>query len=244
VLWLQVSSSLIRHSQGAPLYFVAHIQDITERKQAEEQVKAALAEKEVLLREVHHRVKNNLTALISLIHMQAGRVEDPEVLQMLASLQGRVRAMGMVHETLYRAEDLAQIDFEAFLKDLTHHLVFAVRSDRPIALCVEAGDIRIDMKKAVPCGLMVNELLTNALKHAFPEDREGDREIRVGFEERDQEYVLVVSDNGVGLPPELDWRTTESLGLKLVNLWATYQLEGSLKVDTHDGTTFTIRFPK
>jgi two-component sensor histidine kinase len=238
--------------------------EIAERVRAEEQIKATLAEKEVLLKEIHHRVKNNMNALIALIDMQTKTVDAPEVLKMLGSLQGRVAAMAMVHDKLYQSEDLAQIDLGQFLQDLTSHLYYAMGSGQPIALRVEAENGLVDVNKAVPCGLIVNELVTNALKYAFPEDREGeedrDREICVEFEEWDDEYVLVVRDNGVGLPPELDWRTTESLGLKLVNLWTTYQLQGSLKVDTpapsetrpelvegaglRSGTTFTIRFPK
>lgn len=216
--------------------------DLRERKRAEEQIKAALAEKEVLLHELHHRVKNNMQA----------ETQAPETIYALKELQGQVRAMSMVHEKLYQAQNLAQIDFRDYVQDLTAHLHHALARGRPIALHVDTADeehpadIFIDVNIAAPCGLIVNELVSNALKYAFPEEREerGEKrnEIRVGFGLQEGEYVLTVSDNGVGLPPELDWRAAESLGLKLVNVWATYQLQGSLEVDTQDGTTFTVRF--
>ena len=216
------------------------ISDITERVQAEEQIKAALAEKEVLLREVHHRVKNNLQALIYLIEMQAEVNKGEEVRHALKDLQGRVRAMGLVHEKLYQAKDLARIDFSEYLEDLTSYLLYALGAGRSIALNLNAAGIFININTAIPCGMIVTELVTNALKHAFPEDREG--EIGVEFRLQQGEYVLTVSDNGVGLPPELAWRATDSLGLKLVNIWATYQLEGNIEVNTQNGTAFTIRF--
>jgi two-component sensor histidine kinase len=154
--------------------------------------------------------------------------------------------MALVHERLYQTEDLARIDFGGYLEDLTANLLYALGGGRDIALRVDAADLFINVNSAIPCGLIVNELVTNALKYAFPEDgdrdRDRDREICVVFESRDGEYVLVVSDNGVGLPPELDWRATESLGLKLVDIWATYQLGGSIELDTRQGTAFTVKF--
>jgi len=227
--------------------------EITQRVQAEEQLKAALAEKEALLKEVYHRVKNNLISLIYLVDMQAENIEAPETLAAFEDLQGRVRAMSLVHQKLYQATDLARIDFGEYLADMTAQLFYALGNNRPIALRVEAANVFIKAKLAVTCGLIVNELVTNALKYAFPdtplnppyrEGREGGDEIRVEFELQENEYVLTVSDNGAGLPPELDWRATESLGLQLVNNWATYQLRGSLKVDGRQGTAFTIRFPE
>jgi PAS domain S-box-containing protein len=246
---------------GAPVCRAA-VSDVSTRVQAEECVKAALAEKEVLLREVHHRVKNNLRVLISLIDLQIKKAgEHPQTLQALAGLQRQIRAIAMVYEKLYQVQDLGRIDFGAYLKELVLHLSRGLRGERDIALRVEAEDAFVSVNVAIPCGLMVNELVTNALKHAFPSPplsppqaggTEGGAGIWVEFEEREGKYVLVVGDNGVSLPPGLDWRTTDSLGLKLVNLWATHQLGGDLQVDTRPyteynqrgGTSFTIRFPK
>ncbi len=217
--------------------------DITERKQAEEQLKTALAEKETLLKEVYHRVKNNLGVLNYLIDLQAGEIEDPQILDAFGELQGRVRAMGLVHQKLYQTKDLARIDFGEYLEDMTSDLFYALSGDRSITLRVEAENVFIDVNLAITCGLIVNELVTNALKYAFPASGGGQAnyEIRIEFGVQEEEYILTVSDNGAGLPPELDWRTTESLGLRLVNGWAN-QLGGSLEVDGRQGTTFTIRF--
>lgn len=245
----------VMHAQGAlhydesgkPVRMVGTGQDVSERVQAEEQIKATLAEKEVLLREVHHRVKNNLQVLIYLIDMQAEAVKDPEVLHTLEELQGRTKAMALIHEKLYQSESLAQIDFDDYLQDLTINLLYAQGDGRAISLHVDATNIFLNVNVAIPCGMIVNELVTNALKHAFPVDDAGASlharpEIRIEFSSQEGEYVLIVSDNGIGLPPEFDWRKTDSLGLKLVNIWATHQLNSTLEVDTQHGTTFKIRF--
>ena len=180
--------------------------------------------------------------------MQAKTVQAPETLRALEDLQGRARAMAIVHGKLYQAHDLARIDFGVYLKDLTSQLFLALGGRRHITLRVEADSLFISVDTAIPCGLIINELMTNALKYAFPKDRarneNRENEIRVAFCMDKGEYVLTVSDNGVGMPPDLDWRTTNSLGLKLVNIWATHQLEGSIKVDAVDGTAFTIKFSR
>ena len=253
----------------------ATVSDVSARVQMEERVKSALGEKEVLLREVHHRVKNNLRVLINLIDLQIKKVQEPQALQALAAFQGQIRAIAMVYEKLYQVQDLGRVDFGEYLKDLVTHLRRALASEQDVALRIEAEDVFINVNVAIPCGLMVNELVTNALKYAFlaspdlrsspppasdssrvaqqrREGREGGPGIWVEFGEQDGEYVLVVGDNGVGLPAGLDWRAADTLGLKLVNLWATYQLGGSLEAESwpfdgdgrKNGTTFTVRFPK
>ncbi|MCP4535862.1 MAG: PAS domain S-box protein, partial [Chloroflexi bacterium] len=228
-----------------PGFVAVTFDDITERKRAEEQIKAALEEREVLLREVHHRVKNNMQTLISLVDMQVEAIQDPAVVHIFEDFQGRIYAMGMVHEQLYQANNLAQINLRTYLDDLMYQLDHALAGDRSIALRVAAEDVPINVNKALPCGMIVNELVSNALKHAFPLAGAGEaHEICVEFGAQEDEYVLAVSDNGIGLPSDLDWRATESLGLKLVNIWATHQLRGTLDVNTQDGTTFMIKFPK
>ena len=233
-------------------------QEIDKRKQAEEQIKAALEEKGVLLREVQHRVRNNLQSLIYLIDMQVERVEAPEA---LVALQGRIRTMALVHEKLLSEQDLARIDFGDYMEDLTLYLLQTWGEKRDIAMHVDAQELFIDVNIATPCGMIVNELVSNALQHAFPAPpvggTEGMDEIRVAFGLQEGEYMLTVSDNGVGLPAEIDWRATKSLGLRLVHIWATHQMMGSIEMDTQarserghavpgrrNGTTFTIKFPK
>ncbi len=238
------------------------VADVSEYKRMEQQIKAALAEKEVLLKEVYHRVKNNLNSLSYLVDMQTETISNPETLQALGDLRGRIEAMSLIHEKLYQAENLAEIDFGEYLDDLTYRLFHAVRGNQRISLHAHIEAILLNANVAIPCGLIVNELVTNALKHAFPPlssppaggteggaspsagEVEGGHEIRVAFGLQDDEYVLTVSDNGVGLPPDLDWQATDSLGLKLTNLWARHQLQGSIEVGRKNGTVFTIRFPR
>ncbi len=243
--WARIEAVVAQSDEGQTVCRVS-VSDISERVRADEQVKASLAEKEVLLQEIHHRVKNNLQSLIYLIDMQAERSENHGVRQAFASFRGRLYTMAIIHDKLYQSQDLARIDFGAYLRELVDHVCYVVAGGQAVTLRVNAEGTLINMNIATPCGLLVNELVTNALKYAFPPswqggDREGN-EIRVEFGLYDGEYVLVVSDNGVGLPSDLDWRATESLGLKLVNLWATHQLAGSIEADTQAGTRFTIRF--
>jgi len=219
-------------------------QEITERQRIEEQLKATLAEKEVLLREVHHRVKNNMMALTALISMQAKTIKDPQVVQMFQDLEGRVNAMGLVHRKMYQAEDLAQINFSEYLESLVDDLLQALWDNRPITLHINAENIFVNVNIAIPCSLIINELITNVLKYAFPADRPTNREniLNIGFALNQDEYALTVCDNGVGLPVELDWRNTTSLGLNLVNILATRQLRGTFELDSANGTAITIKF--
>jgi two-component sensor histidine kinase/CheY-like chemotaxis protein len=216
-------------------------QEIAERKQAEKNLKAALDEKDVLLKEVHHRVKNNMMALSGLIEMQTRQLDNPKVVEPLRELQTRIRAMGLVHRNLYQSPDLTQIDFGAHLRELINDLAYAHAANGNVKWFIEAEDIFLPVNSAIPCSLIVNELATNVFKHGFPKPTP-DAEMRVRCTHTDTEYTLQVVDNGVGLPPDFDWRNTPSLGLSLVNLLSIHQLRGSLELDQQDGTTVTVRF--
>lgn len=217
--------------------------DITERVRTEEQIKASLAEKEILLKEIHHRVKNNLQIIVSLLSLQAIGTDNPLMLAQFQDSQNRVRSMALIHERLYRSNDLAHIDFGTYLRDLAEYLLNSYTTrNANIDLVVEADDVRLDIDQAVPCGLMVNELISNALKHAFPDERAGS--VSVEMRIVNESYIqLVVGDNGVGFPEQVDYRTAASLGLQLVNSLAR-QLGGSIDVSKTPGTKFVIRFPK
>ncbi len=235
-----------------PDLVMLHVEDITERRQMEADIAASLAEKEVLLREVHHRVKNNLMVVNSLVEMQAEGTADPTALSLFRDLRNRILAMTMVHETLYDSENLAEIEFGAYLE----RLVIGIRQGfssghAAVAVDVAADGIRLDIEKAIPCGLIAAELVTNAFKYAFPEppSEAGEPpELRVEMRrENDMDtdkdvYALTVADNGAGLPPGFDIRCADTLGMELVLSWAEHQLGGTLDVAGPPGTAFLVRF--
>ena len=215
------------------------VQDITERKIGEEKIHAQLAEKEVLLKEIHHRVKNNLQIISSLLHLQSRQVEDESVLAIFNDSQHRVRSMALIHEELYKSEDLANIDFEGYLSSLTHNLMqsYGVDENR-IELRTHVKDVYFGIDTAVPLGLIVNELVSNAIKHAFPGDRAGVIDISLDTDE-EEKFRLSVDDDGVGIPADTDLVNPSSLGLKLVSTLAS-QLHSQLTMDGNSGTRFTI----
>ena len=198
----------------------------------------SLAEKEVLLKEVHHRVKNNLQIISSLLWMQSRQVNG-EVLDMFEDSQSRVQTMALIHEQLYQSPDLAQIDFEQYLQTLMRSLLRSYGMSGAIALDINVNAPPLTIDIALPCGLIVSELVSNALKYAFPARQSG--KIRIDFSS-DAALVLSVSDNGIGLPQDLDFRNSASLGL-LVVCDLTEQLDGTIELNRTDGTTFTITFP-
>lgn len=223
-------------------FFTAIIRDVTDRKRAEEQIKASLREKEVLLQEIQHRVKNNLQLMSSLLHLQSGYIKDKQVLKMFQEYQTRVKSMALIHEQLYQSKDLARIDFDEYIQALAFNLFrsYGINSE-DINLEMDMNDDLLDVDTAVPCGLMITELLSNSLKHAFPGGRKGKIWIELSSD-RDHGFILRVRDNGIGFPENLDFRDTNSLGLQLVNT-LTAQLGGALELHRRDGTEFEIRFP-
>jgi len=229
-----------------PTQVITFVLDLSETKQKEAQIRASLAEKEILLREVHHRVKNNLEVIISLAELQTIKISDPVTLTSIRELQERVRSIALVHENLYRSENLEQIHIQTYLEKLIGFLIAsfaAVEYD----IRVDAGDVVMDIAHAIPCGLIVNELVTNALKHAFPPQRQQmsvpqEQQITIRLSEDKQQYILEVWDNGVGLPADLDLQNAKSLGLRLVNL-LSLQLHGQVQAETDTGTRFRITFP-
>ncbi|MFP4642602.1 MAG: histidine kinase N-terminal 7TM domain-containing protein [Dehalococcoidia bacterium] len=220
---------------------VAMIRDITERKQAEQQIRHALEEKETLLREIHHRVKNNLQIVSSLLRRQGRQVQDDTLKQTLKESENRVLSMSLIHEKLYHSEDLANINFQEFIRTISRSLVRSFGTAN-VTLKPDIEDIQLPVDTAIPCGMIVNELVSNALKYAFPEGQEGEVEIalhRIG----DSEVELMVRDNGVGMPEDIDIRNTDTLGMDLVVMLAEKQLDGKLELDKSEGTEFRIRFP-
>ncbi len=235
--------------QGEPAV-LSIARDITKRKRVEAELRAALMEKEVLLREVHHRVKNNLQVISSLMDLQSGYIANEQVLHMFRESQNRIRSMALIHEKLYQSAGLARIDFEAYLQNLTAHLLrsFGV-SAYIVDLTLDVDEVFLDLDTAVPCALIINELVSNALKYAFPDSwrqAQGEKKaakLNVTLRAEAERLVLIVKDNGVGLPAELDIAQSDSLGLRLVSMLVR-QLKATLDVERRDGTTFTLAFAK
>jgi len=239
---------------------LAIVRDITEQKQAEELQKhftekleqevlsrtaalnASLQEKVVLLREVHHRVKNNLQIIISLTNLQMRRIDDIHLKQALAETQNRVKAMSLVHEKLYQSEDLSMVNFSAYIQSLVSQLFtyYGVNS-RKIVLHIDIGTIMIDINTAIPLGLVINELVSNVVKHAFPGERSG--EVFITAKEENNRMAITIRDTGIGFPEGFDWRHTNSLGLHLVSALIE-QVQGSIDmVNNGPGTTFRMVIP-
>ncbi len=216
--------------------------DISERKRAEQSIRAALSEKEVLLREVHHRVKNNMQVISSILSLQAGYVDDRRVRQMFADCQGRVQTMAMIHEKLYRSGSLASIRFDAQVREIAEMLLRSHRqSVGHVRLVVQAEAVTLGIDTAIPLGLILNELITNALKYAFADGRAGT--LRVGFHfQRPDRLVMSVADDGVGLPPGFDFERGRSLGLKMIRS-LTRQLDGSMTIRREQGVEVSLSFP-
>jgi two-component sensor histidine kinase len=216
--------------------------ELTERQRAEAQLTASLQEKEVLLKEIHHRVKNNLQIISSLLSLQSEAIADPDLLIQFQDSQDRVRSMALVHETLYQSQDLARLDMAPYIHTLSAQLLqsYSVDPSR-LDLRIQADRLLLDLDQAIPCGLILNELLTNAFKYAFPSDQAGVVQVAL-YSVTAQQARLVVRDTGIGFPADIDFRHTATLGLQLVDM-LTEQLGGTITLERDGGTTFTLTFP-
>lgn len=222
---------------------LASIVDITERRRAQQKLENALQEKTVLLNEVHHRVKNNLQVVSSLLNLQASHAADPGLRSILAESQNRVRAMALTHQLLYERKDFSRIDLGEYLERLAQLLISSYREDSThitLRRIMPATPLFLDLDRAIPCGLVINELVTNAFKHAFPGGRSG--EVRIELLAAENEIELAVTDDGVGMPEHFDLADVKSLGLQLAPLLAE-QLGGRFTVESALGSRFSLRFP-
>jgi PAS domain S-box-containing protein len=234
---------------GMPFYdlnndfagYIGSCYDISEQKKLVKQLERSLDEKEILLKEIHHRVKNNLMMISSLLNLQSGYIKDKASKDIFKESQNRARSMALIHERLYNSSDLKKIDFSEYITLLATKLLHSYVADPSlIKLKINVENIFLDINTAIPLGLIVNELITNSLKHAFPNGRKG--EINVVLHKKDEEYEFTVEDNGIGFPKDIDYQNTESLGLQIVtNL--TGQIDGKIeKLDANPGTEFKINF--
>lgn len=253
--WLAASVSPIAVHSCDPPRFSYIVEDITHRKlaeaehrKAEEQIEASLREKEVLLKEIHHRVKNNLGIVSGLLQMQVRRNQNPQANIILRDSQNRIASIALVHEKLYRSDDLANIDFSQYVRDLVVYLFDSYDiSSSQITLAVQVENVSLDIETAIPCGLVINELVSNALKHAFPHNQPG--QIQIYFSQQPasevpgdkRRFTLSIQDNGIGMPADLDIRKTKTLGMTLIQ-GLVRQIGGQLEIQNHAGTKFIITF--
>jgi PAS domain S-box-containing protein len=235
-----VEASISKFEIGGERVLTVRLRDITDRKRSEEQIKSSLHEKEVLLKEIHHRVKNNLQVVSSLLSLQSGYPRVESVRDLFVESQNRVKSMALIHEKLYQSQDLANIDFSDYIESLAHHLFHSYTANPDMVSLHTDIDVSLDIDHAIPCGLVVNELLSNSLKHAFPDGRRG--RITLYFKAQGSDFILRFSDDGVGLPKGLDFRNTDSLGLQLI-MTLTNQLNGNVEHRDIGGTEFEIHFP-
>jgi len=240
--WVLGQAIIERTNSERVANYIGTITDITERKHAEEQLKESLREKEILLREIHHRVKNNMQVISSLLMLQEELSEDEKVIEMLKDSQNRIISMALIHEKLYRSENFSRIDLKEYIDDLVSGLFqsYGISEDK-VALNINAENVLLGIDSAIPCGLIINELVSNSLKHAFPEYESG--EINILIHSTDEDMIeLSIGDNGIGIPEDLDFRRTESLGLRIVNVLVENQLHGEITLNRDRGTKFKIKF--
>jgi len=234
---------LISGSRMPDEMIILNIMDIGDRKKTEDQLQRSLNEKEILLREVHHRVKNNMQVISGLIELQSAQITDPETHRLFQESYERIKTMALIHESLYRSADFARIDFSIYLDKLISYLLSSYgRTRDEISVDIQLQVIYMNMDIAVPCGLIANELISNSLKHGFPDGRHGTISIRLE-NAGEKECEFVVSDDGVGFPQAIDFRNTSSFGLQLINGLAAHQMRGNVELRKGNGTTFVIRFP-
>jgi PAS domain S-box-containing protein len=214
--------------------------DITELKDAENKIKASLKDKEVLLKEVHHRVKNNMQIISSLLNLQIDYLNNEDAIDVLKESQNRVKSMAMIHEKLYLSEDLTQINFADYIQNLVSNLFYSYNiKESQIKPIIKIEDVNLNIETAIPCGLIINELISNCLKYAFPNQMKG--EIIITLKSIEDKFELVISDNGIGLPEKININKIKTLGLLLVNS-LTEQIDGKISIYKKDGTQFKIIF--
>jgi PAS domain S-box-containing protein len=241
-VWININAvPQFKSGENKPYQVYTTFEDITNRVETEEHIRASLHEKELLLKEIHHRVKNNLQVISSMLSLQSMHIMDDDLKAMFRESQGRVQTMAIVHEKMYQSPDLSKIGFAEYLKDLTHELFASYGVDSSqITSNVDVADIKLGVDVAIPCGLIVNELISNSLKHAFPNGEKGEIKVNLVRDNEDK-FNLVVGDNGVGFPKGIDFKQMESLGLRLVNTLVD-QLKGTIELDNEGGTKFKIEF--
>lgn len=238
--WFNIQKTPLYYHEKAIYGYLLIITDINKHKLIEEELKKSLQEKNVLLQEIHHRVKNNMQIISSLLNLQSVYVDDQDTLNNLKESQERIKAMALVHEKLYQSDNIVKINFADYINSLVNELFNSYRVNKSlIKLNININDIFLDIDTAIPCGLIINEIISNIFKHAFIEGEEGT--IYIKFFKKNNKYMLIIRDNGKGISPDINFNNTETLGLQLVNALVD-QLKGIVKINRTNGTEFIIEF--
>lgn len=240
-LWTIISAAPLWDEYHNYLGSIAMITDITDRKLAEAKLQKSLEEKEVLLKEIHHRVKNNLYVIYNLLDLQSNCTEDENIKTLFLDSQNRIQTMALIHEQLYQSDNLSEINFAEYIYNLAHNLLSSFGPHSEVTLDIDVqSEVCFNLETAIPCSLLINELITNSLKYAFPSQTPGVITIKL-HQASDEKYHLIIGDNGQGIPAHIDWRNTNSLGLRLVNILAE-QLEAEIQLENTAGTYFHLQF--
>jgi len=228
-------------NEGNRTYMTGIAQDITERKFTEEQLKSSLKDKEVLIRELYHRTKNNMQVICAILKLKASSINDKNTIAILNEMGNRIRSMALVHQKLYQSRNLSKVNLKEYITELTDLLMRSYKTNsEKIKLILDLEKVEVLIDTAVPCGLVINELVSNSLKYAFPEDLSG--EIFISLKNNDGDIELQVSDNGIGIPDNLNIEESNSLGYQIIQSIAADQLQGKVKYDTHYGVSFKVVF--
>ncbi len=240
-IYANLTVSLVRDTHGSPNYYVAVFEDITVRKQQESELQVSLKEKEVLLKEVHHRVKNNMQVISSILNLQSSYIKDEAAVEMMKESQDRIKSMAFVHESLYQGKNFSHVKFSEYVKNLVSNLFHSYGINKKgLKLNFDLDEVFLNLDTSIPCGLIINELISNALKYAFTDREKG--ELTVTLKKIENGKIrLTIADDGRGFPEDIDWKNTESLGMQLVVTLAG-QIRGDIQMETKKGTTFTITF--
>jgi PAS domain S-box-containing protein len=237
--WIRVHLNPVKDN-GNIIYIIAIGVDITEHKKSEKAIKSSLNDKKILLQEIHHRVKNNMQIISSLLNLQTKYLDDEEAINVLKESQNRVRSMAIIHENLYQSKDLMHINCVDYIQSLVFNLFYAYNIEKTqIKPILKIEDISLNIETAVPCGLIISELISNSLKYAFPKGMNG--EIVVSLKSGKEYYQLCISDNGIGLPDDINFNSIRTLGLLLVNSLIE-QIDGKITIHRENGTRYNIIF--
>ncbi len=243
-IWVEDKTTFLRDKEGKPIGILGITRDITRRKEAEEKIKASLSEKDNLLKEIHHRVKNNLQIISSMLRLQESKIKDDGLIKIFMDSRNRIRSMALIHERLYKSDNIASIDFAEYINLIVTelHQTYSYKPGK-IMLEINVDKIFLGIDQAIPCGLIISELVSNAIKYAFPRELSKNGKISITFNKKGKRTIqLVVEDDGTGIPDDVDIKKVDSLGLQMVNLLAEKQLKGKLNLNRERGTKFTISF--